>query len=118
MPIPVTLEAYKASEHLQESADRVVERQVRPIGAWRFLTPLDRIRVGDLYRCIFVDEPQEDDDGYHLAFRFGWSPVHKGCSMIDEPYQGEEMQQYEIIRALDESGTYEDMFELPEVISS
>lgn len=112
MPIPVHIETFKRSAHLQDSMGAPKLVQLRPVGVWRFLTPFDHVQVGDLYRCITVEPPYEDDS-YQLAFRFGWSLVHKTCGLVDELYQGRELEQYEVIRAVDESGTYEPMFELP-----
>lgn len=55
---------------------------VRPVGPWRFLTPLDIVAIGDLYRCIPTDENGSGDFGTSCDYIHNWSPV------TNEPFIG------------------------------
>lgn len=50
-----------------------LKQVLRPVGNYRFLTPLDRVQPGDLYRVTVL--PGEADDGQH-AYNSNWTAVH------------------------------------------
>ena len=81
---------------------------VRPVGPWRFLTPVDTIQEGDLFRVVAVRADDED-----AAFNANWSPVGQDGSkdLIGTPVC-EGSNRWEIIRAL-EHGYTVPMFDIP-----
>lgn len=80
---------------------------VRPVGPWRFLTPIDTVQAGDLFRIV-ADGPDDD-----AAYNVNWSPVNQAYSghLIGKPLS-EMSSNWEVIRAL-EHGYTVPMFDLP-----
>lgn len=79
-----------------------MRKVVRPVGPWRFLTPLDVVHKGDLFRIVAAESYDED-----AAYNANWSPVTES---IGETV-GEMSNCWEIIRAL-EHGYTVPMFDL------
>ena len=82
---------------------------VRPVGPWRFLTPIDIVQEDDLFRIIA--EETEDEDA---AYNANWSPISQGTDndeLIGKS-AGAMPNRWEIIRAL-EHGYTTPMFDLP-----
>lgn len=79
-----------------KNEEELFEAVLRPVGAWRFLTPLEKIQEGDLVRrAAPVDEP------YEAVYKHNWTRVnesHIGETMADQPY-------WEVIRPMDENAT-------------
>ena len=76
---------------------------VRPVGPWRFLTPIDITQKGDLFRI--VAEKSHDEDA---AYNTNWSPITE----LTGKTVGELSNCWEVIRAL-EHGYAVPMFDLP-----
>ena len=81
----------------------------RPVGAWRFLTPLDKIRVGDLYR--FVWRTEDPRNNFETAFLYGWTEVAKETGIVGLLMLALLKLHVEVIRAVDESGTHIPLFD-------
>lgn len=85
-----------------------LRKVVRPVGPWRFLTPIDTVQVGDLFRIV-ADGPHDEDAAYNA----NWSPISKASDsdLIGKPVSA--VPNYlEIIRAF-EHGYAVPMFDIP-----
>lgn len=85
-----------------------MRKVVRPVGPWRFLTPVDIIQAGDLFRIV-AEEPHDEDAAYNA----NWSPVAQPehANWVGKPLS-ELSNGWEVIRAL-EHGYTVPMFDLP-----
>lgn len=76
---------------------------VRPVGLYRFLTPLDKIQVGDIARIL----PTAGTERHQTA----WSPIREGCewSVGGVDILGaspSDCPEWEIIRPVNKRSTY------------
>lgn len=46
----------------------VFNEVLQPVGTWRFLTPLDTIQEGDLYRYLLNEDPSKRVDAYSIEW--------------------------------------------------
>lgn len=78
-----------------------LRKVVRPVGPWRFLTPIDTVQVGDLFRIV-ADGPHDEDAAYNA----NWSPISKarGGALIGKPVSAAP-NYWETIRALEHGYT-------------
>lgn len=83
-------------------------KHVRPVGIWRFLTPMDTVQVDDLGRMVCTSDPEaaswspitED-----AVWWFGNGPNNRvlGARLFDIQAVDDG---WEFIRSVDESSTY------------
>ena len=83
--------------------DHTTHESVRPIGMWRFLTPLETPRNGDLFRVIAGAVGRELS-----PYTNNWT-VEKTAG---DQSMGE-LPEYEYIRAIDDSSGFVPVFERP-----
>lgn len=86
-----------------------MRKVVRPVGPWRFLTPIDIVQEDDLFRIVAEESHDED-----AAYNANWSPISQGTDSDDliGKVVGEMSNRWECIRAL-EHGYTVPMFDLP-----
>lgn len=80
-----------------------MRKVVRPVGPWRFLTPIDTVQAGDLFRVV-----AEESDDKDAAYNANWSPVDSG--LIGKSV-GVLPNRWELLRAL-EHGHFVPMFDI------
>ena len=78
-----------------------VDEVVRPVGPWRFLTPIDTVQVGDLFRTIPVGDSGD-------AYETNWSAVHDHHEVIGDTPRVQ--KGFEFIRAYDDTAYTVPMF--------
>lgn len=69
---------------------------VRPVGPWRFLTPLDIIQPGDLFRVIIVTE-----DNDITVYDANWSVIPPNHKVIGKPFHT--CKTFDVIRPIDDT---------------
>lgn len=85
-----------------------MRKVVRPVGPWRFLTPIDTVQAGDLFRIVAEETHDED-----AAYNANWSPVNQAMdSDLIGKSVGVMSNRWECIRAL-EHGHAVPMFDIP-----
>jgi hypothetical protein len=87
MLLTVDLDGLSEREHIHTI--------VRPVGPWRFLTPLDIIQPGDLFRVIVTD------DSAATVYDANWSAVPPDHGIIGEPFHT--CKDLDIIRPIDDT---------------
>lgn len=68
---------------------------VRPVGPWRFLTPIETVKEGDLFRVIACH------DNSNSPYETGWTPVGEDSATHNKIYRN--VPTFEVIRAIDDT---------------
>lgn len=84
---------------------------VRPVGPWRFLTPMETIAAGDLYRCV----SGEQSDNLS-AFDINWTVVREPGISRHAGNLYRNVPNFECIRKVDETSFYVPLYD-PEVLA-
>lgn len=74
----------------------IIKQILRPVGPWRFLTPIEVAQPGDLFRVVSRDDHREERPD---AYEAGWTvyvSAPNGMTLTSHPNT-------EIIRAMDET---------------
>ncbi len=80
-------------EHLEHGEETF--EVVRPVGPWRFLTPIETVKEGDLFRVIACH------DNSNSPYETGWTLVSEKSATHNKIYQS--VPTFEVIRAIDDT---------------